>query len=58
MKYIGKDIDPTTRMEFINKDIIVDSGTSFNMIPQTDLDIFLASLKKLTDLDFEIDVIP
>ena len=43
---------------FHSRSIIVDSGTSFNLIPQQDLDILLKEFEKQLGFNFLYDIIP
>jgi len=45
MYYTGKDNN-----YFKEKDIIIDSGTSYNLIPRNDLTLFINSLQELTGM--------
>jgi len=51
MYYEGK----TSNANFMNKDIIIDSGTSYNLIPRRDLYKFLTSLNKITGMSCYIN---
>ena len=42
----------------MRRDIIVDSGTSFLLLPLKDLKVVLAALEEETAMEFMIDVIP
>ena len=43
---------------YTKKDVIVDSGTSFFLMPDSDLNTYLDALKEKTGISFEVDTVP
>lgn len=58
MKFEGKDKYPELQNQFTNKSLIIDSGTSFILIPKRDLEVFIDFINKHTGMYCEINVIP
>lgn len=43
---------------FPGRSLIVDSGTSFNLMPENDLNVLLEHFERSMGLQFEFDVVP
>ena len=43
---------------YTKKDVIVDSGTSFFLMPKSDLNTYLDALKEKTGITFDVDTVP